>query len=256
MGTDTLLSARKIRQPIASEGDIGSAFDDITYLKGAAVIRMFENYVGPDLFRKGIQNYMRKHQWGNASANDFLTAISQASGKNVTAAFSTFLDRTGVPLLNVSLNCQSVSKPSVTIAQQRLLPLGSKGDRTEYWQVPVCFEYEVNGKTHRQCSVIADPKDTIALEAASACPAWLNANDAGSGYYRVRYEGSAQQKLVENLQKLGADRESQLTKRYRGALDGRSDSCGRSARAGAEVQGQFGSGNHKSRVADRRARKV
>ncbi len=34
MGTDTLLSARKIRQPITSEGDIGSAFDDITYLKG------------------------------------------------------------------------------------------------------------------------------------------------------------------------------------------------------------------------------
>ena len=69
--TDTLLSARKIRQPIASEGDIGSAFDDITYLKGAAVIRMFENYVGPELFRKGIQNYMRKHPWGNATARDF-----------------------------------------------------------------------------------------------------------------------------------------------------------------------------------------
>jgi hypothetical protein len=96
MGTDTLLSARKIRQPIASEGDIGSAFDDITYNKGAAVIRMFENYVGPEQFRKGIQNYIRKHQWGNATANDFMRAISEASGKNVTAAFSTFLDRTGV----------------------------------------------------------------------------------------------------------------------------------------------------------------
>jgi alanyl aminopeptidase len=75
MGTDTLLSARKIRQPIMSEGDIGSAFDDITYQKGAAVIRMFENYVGPEQFRNGIQNYLRKHQWGNATA---VLVISQS----------------------------------------------------------------------------------------------------------------------------------------------------------------------------------
>src|SRR4029079_8262936 len=48
MATDSLLSARKVRQPIQNEGDIGSAFDGITYQKGAAVIRMFENYVGPE----------------------------------------------------------------------------------------------------------------------------------------------------------------------------------------------------------------
>jgi cytosol alanyl aminopeptidase len=202
MGTDTLLSARKIRQPIASEGDIGSAFDDITYNKGAAVIRMFENYVGPEQFRKGIQNYIRKHQWGNATANDFMRAISEASGKNVTAAFSTFLDRTGVPLLSVSMNCKPGSKPSVTVAQERLLPLGSKGSRAEYWQVPACFEYEANGKISRQCNMIADPKDTVVLQSASGCPAWLNANEGGTGYYRVRYEGAAQQKLVDHVEKL------------------------------------------------------
>jgi cytosol alanyl aminopeptidase len=202
MGSDTLLSARKIRQPITSEGDIGSAFDDITYEKGAAVIGMFENYVGPEQFRKGIQDYMRKHQWGNATANDFLTAISQASGKNITSAFSTFLDRTGVPLLSVSLNCKSGSKPFVTVAQERLLPVGSKGDRSEYWQVPACFEYEANGKISRQCNIIADPKDSVVLQSANACPAWLNANEGGSGYYRVRYEGSAQQKLVDSVNKL------------------------------------------------------
>jgi alanyl aminopeptidase len=202
MGMDTLLSARKIRQPIASEGDIGSAFDDITYHKGAAVIRMFENYVGREQFRKGIQNYIRKHQWGNATANDFMKAIGEASGKNVTAAFSTFLDRTGVPLLSVSMNCKPGSKPSVTVAQERFVPLGSKGSRTEYWQVPACFEYESNGKISRQCNMVADPKDTVVLQSAEGCPAWLNANEGGSGYYRVRYEGGAGQKLIDHVQKL------------------------------------------------------
>lgn len=202
MALDSLLSARKIRQPIQNEGDIGSAFDGITYHKGAAVIRMFETYAGPAAFRKGIQHYMRKHAWGAATARDFLAAISEASGKDLTSAFSTFLDRTGVPLLSVSLHCDPGAKPAVSVTQERFLPLGSKGSRGEYWQVPVCFEYESGGKISRTCSVIADPKDTVALTSASACPAWLNANDDGSGYYRVRYEGQAAQKILSNADKL------------------------------------------------------
>jgi aminopeptidase N len=134
---------------------------------------------------------------------DFLTAIGQASGKNVTSAFSTFLDRTGVPLLAVSLNCSDSAKPVVSVTQERFLPLGSKGSRNEYWQTPACFEYESNGKIVRECNVIADPKDTIALKnAVGGCPAWLNANDGGTGYYRVRYEGQAAEKLLANVDKL------------------------------------------------------
>ena len=202
MGEDSLLSARKIRQPITSDGDIGSAFDGITYEKGAAVIHMFENYVGPELFQKGIRQYMQKHAWGSATARDFMAAIGQASGKDVTSAFSTFLDRTGVPFLSVTLKCAPAVKPSVVVTQERFLPLGSKGARGEFWQVPTCFEYDADGKTARQCSVIADPKDTVTLAAARGCPAWINANDGGSGYYRVRYEGGLQAKLIDNANKL------------------------------------------------------
>jgi hypothetical protein len=49
--------ARHIRQPVASAADIGQAFDSITYLKGAAVITMFENFIGAGTFRKGVQDY-------------------------------------------------------------------------------------------------------------------------------------------------------------------------------------------------------
>ena len=39
---DSLATARRIRQPIESEHDIQNAFDGITYIKGEAVIEMFE----------------------------------------------------------------------------------------------------------------------------------------------------------------------------------------------------------------------
>ncbi|HLR78140.1 MAG TPA: M1 family metallopeptidase, partial [Burkholderiaceae bacterium] len=55
MRSDSLVSARKIRQPITGNGDIQTAFDSITYQKGAAVIGMFENYLGKKTFRKGMR---------------------------------------------------------------------------------------------------------------------------------------------------------------------------------------------------------
>jgi cytosol alanyl aminopeptidase len=42
-GDDSLIAARRIRQPIEAKDDIGNAFDSITYQKGAAVIGMFES---------------------------------------------------------------------------------------------------------------------------------------------------------------------------------------------------------------------
>jgi aminopeptidase N len=51
---DSMVTARKIRQEIETKGDIANAFDGITYDKGAAVIGMFENWMGPEAFRKGV----------------------------------------------------------------------------------------------------------------------------------------------------------------------------------------------------------
>jgi alanyl aminopeptidase len=180
---------------------------------------MFENYVGPEDLQKGIRQYMRKHAWGAATARDFFAAITEASGKNVTSAFSTFLDRTGVPLLSVSIDCATGAKPTLALTQQRFLPIGSKGDANEYWQVPVCFEYDAGGgKIARQCHVLADPKDRITLESATSCPAWLNANEGGTGYYRVRYDSAAGDKLFAHIDKLELREQVDLLKNVQALL--------------------------------------
>ncbi len=203
MNQDQMMSARKVRQPVEDHGDIGNAFDGITYQKGGAVIRMFENYVGADRFQKGVQAYMRKHMWGNATASDFLASISQASGRDIRAHFSQYLDRGGLPLLTVELKCDaSGQQPKLAITQERSLPLGSTGDRTEYWPVPVCVRWEADGKVNRQCVLLTDPKDEIALRETKSCPTWLTANDQGTGYYHVVYKGDLAAKLQANTAKL------------------------------------------------------
>src|SRR6185295_12204262 len=53
LDADSLATARRIRQPIEKEDDIVTSFDGITYGKGAAVLRMFEAWVGADRFQAG-----------------------------------------------------------------------------------------------------------------------------------------------------------------------------------------------------------
>jgi alanyl aminopeptidase len=189
MGQDSLATARRIRQPIESKGDIGSAFDGITYQKGAAVIGMFESWMGAEAFRKGVQGYLRQYEFRNATAPDFLNALAAASGrKEIAAAFSTFLNQPGVPLLSVALDCAGKA-PALRLAQQRSLPLGSKGSATGVWQVPVCVRYGTGATGRSECTLMTQASMTWALPGGGSCPAWVQANDRAKGYYRVDYQG-------------------------------------------------------------------
>ena len=177
-------------------GDIGQAFDGITYSKGSSVITMFENFIGADKFRAGVQAYLRKHAWKNTTALDFLTSLSASAGRDVTMPFSTFLDRAGAPLLRVNLECNGKT-PAVSIKQERLLPAGSTGKRNQAWQVPVCLRYSTGSATATECALLTDPKQTFALSKTRSCPAWVNADAGGAGYYRLLYEGDLGSKLAD-----------------------------------------------------------
>jgi alanyl aminopeptidase len=196
MGGDGLVSARKIRQPIESIDDIANAFDGITYSKGEAVIGMFENWMGEDAFRRGVQRYIRQYAWRNATAGDFLDALSSAGSQPVGRAFSTFLDQAGVPLVSVGLHCGAAGGATLHLTQKRALPLGSPGSTQQIWQVPVCVRYGDGSATHRACTLLTEASMDWKLAEAGTCPAWVEANADGKGYYRTRYEGDLLDKLL------------------------------------------------------------
>jgi cytosol alanyl aminopeptidase len=192
MDQDSLVTARRIRQPIEGDDDIVSAFDGITYQKGAAVIEMFEGWVGEEGFRQGIQRYLKAHAWGNATADDFVAAIGEAT-KNpaVVPAFRSFLDQPGVPLVTAELVC-GTGAPRLLLSQKRFLPTGSTGSTKETWQVPVCARPGDPG-SEKACTLLTQPSGELALP--GACPARVLAN-AGNGYYRVLYKGSLLGKVL------------------------------------------------------------
>lgn len=201
---DSLISARKIRQEIKTKDDISNAFDSITYDKGAAVIGMFENWMGPEPFRKGIHSYLTQYAFKNATAPEFLDSVSSA-GKNITRPFETFLNQAGVPIVSVKLDCKQTGA-ALHLEQKRYLPLGSKGSGDQVWGIPVCVRYGTGDTGRSECTLLDGPTADWTLPEAKGCPAWVEANSNAIGYYRVNYEHGLLASLTQGdvVQRLNA----------------------------------------------------
>ena len=184
---DSLASARRIRQPIATRGDIFNAFDAITYQKGATVIGMFEGWLGQDAFRRGVQGYLAQHRYANATAGDFLDALAAASGKPVAQSFGTFLDQNGVPQVRVDLDC-ATHPATLVLSQHRHVPAGVPAG-SQRWDVPVCVRYGGNRASRETCTLLTQAHAALSLE-GDRCPAFVVANAGGRGYYVPEYGGA------------------------------------------------------------------
>ena len=205
MGADSLLSARKIRQPIQSDDDMENAFDGITYSKGATVIGMFEHWLGPDKFRKGVQRYMKEHANGTATAPEFLAAISAETGLDVSKSFSTFLDQAGLPLVTATVDCKG-KNPSLQLTQERYLPQGaapSPDIAQQLWQIPVCARWATGNVALHGCALLDGREGTIELGTGSKCPDWVLLNDGGASYYRSLYNGDWAGRLFSDAAAFG-----------------------------------------------------
>ncbi|HEX3759088.1 MAG TPA: M1 family aminopeptidase, partial [Kofleriaceae bacterium] len=182
---DSVVTARRVRQPISNAGDIFQAFDGITYQKGANVLAMFEQAIGPDKFREGVRAYITKHRYGNATSADFIAAISEVAGRDVGPAFRSFLDQAGTPVVRSELRCEPGQPPRLALAQHRYVRPGSPpAPEGTPWQLPVCVAYDRGGARGQTCGELTAPTGEIALDART-CPAWVFANAGGRGYYRI-----------------------------------------------------------------------
>jgi alanyl aminopeptidase len=171
---------------------------------------MFEQYLGEDVFQRGVRLYLSRHAGKTATAADFLSALGEAAGRDVGAAFNTFLQQPGAPLVTAQLSCQS--EPSVRLTQQRFVTAGVTA-APELWQVPVCLRWPggqtcvlldaaekvvsltpsgaegpsstLDAGAGLPGSQVAGPSTSLGVNGAG-CPAWVLPNAGAAGYFRAR----------------------------------------------------------------------
>jgi aminopeptidase N len=186
MDDDALGHGRPIHQPITRNTEIDSAFDSITYLKGAQVLSMFETYLGPDNFARGVRLHLSRHRYGNATADDFFQSLGEAAGNpQVVPAMRTFTDQTGVPLVTVASTAQGL-----TLSQARYQPLGAPAGTKQSWMIPVCL---ARGEQH-SCTLLST--STASIAPFGDPKAALMPNAAGAGYYRFSLDHDEWERLI------------------------------------------------------------
>jgi aminopeptidase N len=176
MRTDARSGTHPVITPIHDVFAAANAFDNITYQKGHAVIHMLETYVGEDVFRAGVRNYIAHHAYGNTVTDDLWSEIDRVSPKKITGIAHDFTLQAGVPLISIAATADGVELTQGRYGADEL----SGKPRT--WRTPVT----VTG--------LGDPWRTVVSNTAPASrPAAPGAtplvNAGQTGYFRSRYSG-------------------------------------------------------------------
>ncbi|MEM9652385.1 MAG: M1 family aminopeptidase, partial [Actinomycetota bacterium] len=181
-GTDTLSTTRPIEFEVVSPEDAEAMFDVLTYEKGAAVVRMLEQYLGEDPFRAGIRRYMAQHQFGNAETTDLWDALEEETGEPVRRIMDSWIFQGGFPLVSVTADGNGVS-----LTQERMRLTGGGEAPDTDWVVPVRYRWQPEDADEpRTARTLIEPGEatTLALEGQ---PEWLVANAHGTGFFRNTY---------------------------------------------------------------------
>jgi puromycin-sensitive aminopeptidase len=196
LSLDGLHSTRPIEFPVTSPRDADAMFDVLTYEKGASVLRMLEQYLGPEIFRTGVRDYLETHKFANADTGDLWAALGRAAHQPIPAVMDGWIFRPGYPVVTVSRDAGG----HLVLAQQRFnylrQPLPPATIEPEQpWQVPVQLRVHGRGSVEERV-LLAEREARLRVgEAADV----VVANAGGHGFYRIRYSSDLLEALLKRL---------------------------------------------------------
>src|SRR5947199_588268 len=194
MEGDARSTTHPIQQPIATEAEANSAFDDITYKKGQSFLRMLESFLGEDVFREGIRRYLAAHLYSNTTTADLWNALSEASGKPVGEIAAGWTEQPGFPLVKVKRE----QGGSISLTQERFTVNFGKAPLLE-WKIPLTHAV-VGGVPE---TLLMTGKSDSVHDVPQSRALKLNLN--GAGNYRVEYDEPSWNLLLQALSKLDVE---------------------------------------------------
>lgn len=194
---DGLVSTRSIEYPVHAPKDADAMFDILTYEKGASVLRMLEQHIGPTVFRDGVRQYLRAHAYGNADTKDLWAALGAVARQSVPELMDGWIFQPGFPLVTAE-----VQGNQVRLSQHRFTYITETATSGQLWQIPVQIRLTIGGRTEYRKLLLTEQETSINLPVNVTS---ILVNEGGHGFYRVRYQGMLLQQLLDQgLERLAA----------------------------------------------------
>ncbi len=194
MEGDARSTTHPIQQPVATEAEANSAFDDITYKKGQSFLRMLESFVGEDVFREGIRRYVAAHKYSNSTTADLWNALSESSGQPIAEIATGWTEQPGFPMVKVKRG----EGGKVSLTQERFT-INFKNAPPLEWKIPLT--YSIIGEAPASLLMTGKSERLQNIPADRA----LKLNVKGAGNYRVEYDEPSWNSLLRTLPQMGVE---------------------------------------------------
>jgi len=184
---DALQNSHPVEVPVMRSAEIDEIFDDISYHKGSAIIRMLYIYIGDDCFRKGMKQYLNKFAYKNAVTEDLWESLETASQKPVRKLMSGWTLKRGFPWLSVSLSSIDDKSVRLHLKQRRFTADGrtSSEDDNLTWMIPLSAIKSSDPTRVMPLGLMEDEKTELVID--DAADGWIKLNPATTSCYRTAY---------------------------------------------------------------------
>ncbi|HEV2027854.1 MAG TPA: aminopeptidase N [Candidatus Dormibacteraeota bacterium] len=172
--------------------------DFITYNKGAAALQQLVVWVGEEPFFKGIEEYFRKHAFGNTDLKDLLAALEDASGRDLKAWSRAWLETAGVNTIEARVQVKDGVISSADLIQTAL----ADHPTLRPHRLRVGLFDAVDGQLRRRRSVELDVEGAVTPMpqlAGEHVPDLVLPNDGDLTYCKVRLDGHSLETLKLHL---------------------------------------------------------
>ncbi len=199
LSLDSLKNTHPIEVKVGHPSEISEIFDKVSYSKGASVLRMLWKYLGEKNFQKGLQHYLKKHSYANATTEDLWEALEEVSGKPVNKLMTDWISKPGHPLIRVQ---EIGDSGQLKLTQTRFYssPISKKESKNRtVWDIPIrlqVFDSEVaqaRGATGYSEQLLMDKK-VINIDKPKD-DGWIKLNSNEASFFRTDYPHKYLKKL-------------------------------------------------------------
>ena len=195
---DQLPSAHPVASDAATLSEAIANFDQISYAKGASVLRQLAGYVGEQEFFAGLHGYLDRHAYGNARLADLIDAVAASSGKDLAAWSRAWLQTTGPS----TLRCQFRTGDSGAFTEFAIV---QEGAVMRPHRISVGLYQRSGGALTRTRSLavdVAGARTEVPELVGAGQPDLILPNDDDAGFALVRFDPRSLRTVLESAGEL------------------------------------------------------
>jgi tricorn protease interacting factor F2/3 len=177
---DSISSIHSVNHMVENPNEVVNLAREIRYDKGAALLRMFEDFIGEEPFRRGIRKYLKENMYGNATGNDLWSCLEESLDIEVKKIVGPWIRKPGLPIVSYKL-----AKDSVLFEQNRFLLKDDKKSSNSIWPIPIKVRFEEGEH------LILLRKKRLRFKGENI----ISINKGFTGYYKIKYDEEFLEKI-------------------------------------------------------------